>query len=98
MNGKIDASSTINLPLANEDNNVLIMPHGYDDLENFIKHSLLICYKECVLGTNLVKTPNNSFTVYLNDKAEPILVVDMNSIVYDPGCGEICTAWQPTKD
>ena len=95
MKGKIDAAATISLPIANESCNTINVPFGSGDLETFIKESLLMCFEQCNVGDNLVITPTNKYSVTLNEKSEIILVVDISSIEYDEGAGEICRAWQP---
>lgn len=95
MKGKIDAAATISLPIANETCNTITMPYGSGNLETFIKESLLMCYEQCKVGDNLIETPTNKYSVTLNEKSEIILVVDIGSIEYDEGAGEICKAWQP---
>lgn len=95
MKGKIETSSTINLPIANESDNTVICIFGSDRLEDFVKNSLIHCYKKFNIGNNLILTSKNKYSVTLNNKLEIILVVDINSINYDPGCGETCLTWQP---
>ena len=95
MKGKIDAAATISLPIANESCNTINVPFGSGNLETFIKESLLKCYEQFNVGDNLVITPTNKYSITLNKKSEIILVVDIGSIEYDKGAGEICRAWQP---
>ena len=95
MKGKIDAAATISLPIANKSCNTINVPFGRGNLETFIKESLLMCYEQFNVGDNLVITPTNKYSVTLNEKSEIILVVDIGSIEYDKGAGEICRAWQP---
>ena len=96
MKGKIDAAATISLPIADETCNTITMPFGSGDLETFIKENLLMSFEQCNVGDNLVITPTNKYSVTINEKSEIILVVDISSIEYDEGAGEICRAWQPS--
>ncbi len=95
MKGIISTSSSINLPIAKEGSNLIIVPFGSNNLETFIKESLLTCYKFCKIGDNLVETSTNKYSITLNEELKVILVVDIGSITYDPGCGETCLIWQP---
>ena len=94
MKGKIDAAATISLPIANETCNTVFL-NGENVLELFIQRNLSDCYQLLKVGDNLVHSGDNKFSVTLNEKSEVILVVDIGSIEYDKGAGEICRAWQP---
>ena len=96
MKGTISTSATICLPIVNKDSaDAVIIPYGSDTLEEFMNSGIISAYKFFNIGENLVKTPNNSYSVTLNEKSEVILVVDLGSITNDPGCGEVCRTWQP---
>ena len=96
MKGKIETSSTLSLPIVDKNSaSPIIIPFGSDTLEEFMNSGIISAYKFFNIGENLVKTPNNSYSVTLNEKSEVILVVDLGSITNDPGCGQTCRTWQP---
>jgi len=95
MKGTINTSSGIGLPIALDDSNSIIIMYGSANLATFIKESLLVCYRFCKIGDNLVEVPGNKYSITLNNKSEVILVVDIGSKSYDPGCGETYLTWQP---
>lgn len=95
MEGIIETSSTLSLCDKDQPPDFFML-YGGKDLETFMKEGFLIAYTNLPgPGVHLVKVGQKKYSIHLDNKCNPILVVDMDSIEYDPGCGEICLAWQP---